>query len=328
MIGIITSLNDADLEDKLISQIIIGLEADAKIDFRAVNELELFNYLESLDKSEVRTVLVHDFLEIPISIRKQLNQRPNLIPVSVNEMKISGESNLSKYIARTMQRSDLSERVQAPQIRDNLIAITGTTGGSGVTTIALNLAIEISKSREVHLIDSHPTRKDIAFLLGGKRDRESTKLRTSLTVSNTALSNSAVNIADIGSIINLKSAISDRRKPARDYVESLQSAHSIVFVMQPDNNHMFELENFIDALESKTFSGKPIFLFNKLSNSGRERSIFKRFKARLGDFETFSIPYDRTSLDKAKGQYCALGDVAPRSKMRKALNEVAQRLIE
>jgi len=33
-------------------------------------------------------------------------------------------------------------------------------------------------------------------------------------------------------------------------------------------------------------------------------------------------------LDKAKGQYCALGDVTPRSKMRKALNEVAQRLIE
>jgi MinD-like ATPase involved in chromosome partitioning or flagellar assembly len=98
--------------------------------------------------------------------------------------------------------------------------------------------------------------------------------------------------------------------------------------MQPDNNHMFELENFLDSLENKTCTGRPFFIFNQTANSVRERSIFKRFKARVSDFDFFAIPYDRVSMDKAKAQYCALVDVAPRSKMRKALNQVAQRFIE
>lgn len=328
MIGIITFLNDADQEDRLISQIIKGFGSDAQIEFRAVNEIELQNYLEALPNSEVRTVLIHDLTEIPHGIRRQLNQRINIVSVSVFELSSSKESSLSKYIARTIQQSDLGERVDSPKMRDDLIAVTGTAGGSGVTTIALNLAVEISKSREVCLVDSHPTRKDIAFLLGGKRDRESTKLRSSLTVSNAGFSNTAINIADIGAVIDLKSAISDRRKQAREYVENLQSAKTIIFVMQPDNNHMFELENFLDSLESRTCMGKPIFLFNQISNSVRERSIFKRFRARVGDFDSFAIPYDRASMDKAKAQYCALVDIAPRSKMRKALNQVAQRLIE
>lgn len=328
MIEIVTFLNDADQEDWCISQIVKGFGSDARIGFRAVNETELQNYLEALPNSEVRMVLIHDWLEIPRSIRKQLNQRPNLISVSALEMLKTEESSLSKHIARTIQQSDLGTKVYSPRVRDDLIAVTGTSGGSGVTTVAINLAIEISNSREVCLVDLHPSRKDIAFLLGGKRDRESTKLRSSLMVSSGSFSNSAINVADIGAIIDLKSAISDRRKQAREYVETLQSAKSIIFVMQPDNNHMFELENFLDSLENKTCTGRPFFIFNQTANSVRERSIFKRFKARVSDFDFFAIPYDRVSMDKAKAQYCALVDVAPRSKMRKALNQVAQRFIE
>jgi Flp pilus assembly CpaE family ATPase len=328
MIGVITFLNDADQEDRLISQIIRSFGADSQIEFRAVNEKELQNHLEALPKSEARTVLIHDLHEIPHGIRRQLNQRPNLISVSILEMPNLEESSLSKYIARTIQQTNLGEKSLPPRTRDDLIAVTGTSGGCGVSTIALNLAVEISKSKEVCLVDAHPTRKDIAFLLGGKRDRESTKVRANLTVSNGGYSNSAINIADIGAVLDLKSAISDRRKQTRDYLETLQSANSIIFVMQPDNNHMFELENFLDSLANRTCTGKPIFLFNQISNSGRERSIFKRFKARVGDFDSFAIPYDRVSMDKAKAQYCALIDIAPRSKMRKALNQVAQRFIE
>jgi Flp pilus assembly CpaE family ATPase len=133
---------------------------------------------------------------------------------------------------------------------------------------------------------------------------------------------------DLGPLIDLKSAISDRRKPAREFIEYLESARELVFVMQPDNNHMFELDNILELIESKRCRARPIFVLNQLSNSRRERSIFKRFTARVGKFECVQIPYDRASMDLAKAQYCSLLDVAPRSKMRKAICQVADRIFE
>jgi hypothetical protein len=48
----------------------------------------------------------------------------------------------------------------------------------------------------------------------------------------------------------------------------------------------------------------------------------------VGDLDSIAIPYDRNNIDLAKAQYCALVDVSPRSKMRKAIRQVADQIIE
>jgi len=329
MIGIITFLHDAELEDRVIKQLSRGFQEDASIEFRALDEASLHRYLENFSANQARTILVYDSSSLPKTISTIILNKTNLITIQITEAIGSDEIALNRYIEKSIRRTETTEelRIQST-VHNNLAVVTGSTGGSGVSTLTLNLAVEIAKRVEVCLVDAHPFRKDLAFLLGGKRDRQVTNLRYGLQISSGELSSSRKNLVDLGPLIDLKSAISDRRKPAREFIEYLESARELVFVMQPDNNHMFELDNILELIESKRCRARPIFVLNQLSNSRRERSIFKRFTARVGKFECVQIPYDRASMDLAKAQYCSLLDVAPRSKMRKAICQVADRIFE
>jgi Flp pilus assembly CpaE family ATPase len=329
MIGIITFLHDAELEDQVIEQLTRGFQEDVTIEFRALDESSLNRYLENFSTNQARTILVHDLSKLPKSTSTIILSRSDLVTIQISEAMGGDEIGLNRYIERSIRRTEATEELSLqPTIHSNLAVVTGSTGGSGVSTITLNLAVEIAKRVEVCLVDAHPFRKDLAFLLGGKRDRQVTNIRSGLQISSGELSKNRKNLVDLGPLIDLKSAVSDRRKPAREFIEFLESAREIIFVMQPDNNHMFELDNILELIESKRCRARPIFILNQLSNSSRERSIFKRFTARVGKYDCVQIPYDRASMDLAKAQYCSLLDVAPRSKMRKAICQVADRLIE
>jgi Flp pilus assembly CpaE family ATPase len=329
MIGIITFLRDAELEDRVIKQLSRGFQEDVSIEFRALDETSLHRYFENFSANQARTILVYDSSTLPKTILTIILNQTNLITIQITEAIGSDEIALNRYIEKSIRRTETTEELRIqPTVHNNLAVVTGSTGGSGVSTLTLNLAVEIARRVEVCLVDAHPFRKDLAFLLGGKRDRQITNLRSGLQISSGELSSSRKNLVDLGPLIDLKSAISDRRKPAREFIEYLESARELVFVMQPDNNHMFELDNILELIESKRCRARPIFVLNQLSNSRRERSIFKRFTARVGKFECVQIPYDRASMDLAKAQHCSLLDVAPRSKMRKAICQVADRIFE
>jgi Flp pilus assembly CpaE family ATPase len=329
MIGIITFLHDAELEDRVIKQLSRGFQEDVSIEFRALDEASLHRYLENFSANQARTILVYDSSSLPKAIATIVLNQANVIAIQITEAIGSDEIALNRYIEKSIRRTESTGELRIqPTVHNNLAVVTGSTGGSGVSTLTLNLAVEIAKRGEVCLVDAHPFRKDLAFLLGGKRDRQVTNLRSGLQISSGELSSSRKNLVDLGPLIDLKSAVSDRRKPAREFIEYLESARELVFVMQPDSNHMFELDNILELIESKRCRARPIFVLNQLSNSRRERSIFKRFTARVGKFESVQIPYDRASMDLAKAQYCSLLDVAPRSKMRKAICQVADRIFE
>ena len=329
MIGIITFLHDAELEDRVIKQLSRGFQEEVSIEFRALDETSLYRYFENFSANQARTILVYDSSTLPKAISTIVLNQTNVLTIQITEAIGSDEIALNRYIEKSIRRTETTEELRIqPTVHNNLAVVTGSTGGSGVSTLTLNLAVEIAKRVEVCLVDAHPFRKDLAFLLGGKRDRQVTNLRSGLQISSGELSSSRKNLVDLGPLIDLKSAVSDRRKPAREFIEYLESARELVFVMQPDNNHMFELDNILELIESKRCRARPIFVLNQLSNSRRERSIFKRFTARVDKFECIQIPYDRASMDLAKAQYCSLLDVAPRSKMRKAICQVADRIFE
>jgi Flp pilus assembly CpaE family ATPase len=138
----------------------------------------------------------------------------------------------------------------------------------------------------------------------------------------------SLRLVDAGPIPDLERAFSDRRSWARNYVDLLERAGTIIFLMTPDNNHMFELEMFLSLLDSGRVRARTIFILNQLGNSRREQSIQKRFRARVGKYEAQILPFDREALDRAKSAYSALLDVSPRSKLRKSIGEVALLLLE
>lgn len=329
-IKVITYLQDADFEDHVVDILRSGFGDEILIETRALTTFDVINHLRQIVVNEQRWILIHDYQKLPSEISRESTRLSNMITVSLAEFRLQSPSELQKFVARSLRTFDSEKVIRKRAIsRPELLVVTGTSGAPGITTVTLNLGYEISRTQNVKILDANYFRKDIAFLMGGKRGKNQTKLDKSLTITTEYedLENSGVmTIADIGSVSNLGVAFSDRRAQSRTYIDLLESAGRILFLMQPENNHMFELEMFLEMIENHALSAKPYFLMNKLGNSRRERSIYKRFQARIGSHPSNFLPFDVDSLDRAKSGYCAIAEVAPRSRLRKSLLQLAQQI--
>lgn len=321
-IGVITCLTDSGFEDLVVESLISNDLADLVLEFRAISLANLQAHLANLPSDDRRRVVIHD-----LSDTDSIGLRPHPALVVISLYSGSAES-IRAEVARALRDFDLSKRIERTKRKD-LVLVTGTTGSPGISTIALNLANELSLEREVHLIDNDSKRKDLAFLLGGKRDEPTVRLNSRLSISQGELATTTrLQIADGGAAPEIRQALSDRRAMARSFSDLLEMAARVIFVVQPENNTMFELERFLAARESELFEAEPIFLINKLGPSRRQLSIKRRLQARIGTHSVLIAPLDLKALELAKSQYSPLGDVAPRSKLRRCLQELASSIVE
>ena len=329
-IKVITYLQDADFEDHVVDILRSGFGDEILIETRALTTFDVINHLSHIVVNEQRWILIHDYQKLPSEMLRESTRLSNMITVSLVEFRLQSPSELQKFVARSLRTFDSEKVIRKRAIsRPELLAVTGTSGAPGITTVTMNLGYEISRTKNVNILDANFFRKDIAFLMGGKRGKNQTKLDKNLTITTECedLEKSGVlTIADIGSVSNLGVAFSDRRAQSRTYIDLLESAGTILFLMQPENNHMFELEMFLEIIENQALSAKPYFIMNKLANFRRERSIYKRFQARIGSHPSNFLPLDLESLDRAKSGYCAIAEVAPRSRLRKSLLQIAQQI--
>lgn len=329
-ISIITFLQDAQFEDQVIEALISKGISEVKLEFRALDQKSLIAFLKSIPVSDLRRILIIDQPVDSIELKSELRRHPNLISCDLKSNISMARFEIERLVNRSLREFDTQEPLRPRPMRQrNLFVVTGTTGAPGVTTVTMNLGFEIARSSKVEMIDLHPTRRDLAFLLGAKRSSESVKLSEMLLITSELKEESGVmQLVDAGPIPDLAKAFSDRRTNIRNYVDLLESAERIIFLMTPDNNHMFELETILASLDAGRLRAKATFLLNQMGSSSRERSIKKRFEARVGNYSHFSLPFDRDSLDRAKGRYCALMDVTPRSRLRRTICEVADSVFE
>jgi MinD-like ATPase involved in chromosome partitioning or flagellar assembly len=329
-IGIITWLESAEFEDIVLQALLTEGISRVELEYRALSIDSLIDFLVNKPTSDSRFILIHDTEEINSALERELRRFPGAIRMAIEPVIGDVTVEIERIVNRALREFETSPTPRkAVHRQKNLVVVTGSTGAPGTTTITLNLGNELARSRAVELIDLNPSRRDLAFLLGAKRSSESVHLSENLAISGELSdASSALQLVDSGPIPNLESAFSDRRAPARGYVDLLERAETIIFLMTPDNNHMFELESILASLDAGRISARTIFILNQMGNTRRERSIQKRFSARVGKYESELLPFDRDSLDRAKGAYSALLDVAPRSKLRKAIGEVAVRLLE
>ena len=329
-IGIVTWLENAEFEDVVLESLLTDGISEVELEFRALSIDSLLSFLDSKTSVESRFILIHDSAEIPFTLESRLRGFPNAIRMAIEPEVGNAAVEIERLVNRALREFESTHKPQrAIHRQKNLIVVTGSTGSPGATTVTLNLGTEIAKSHYVELIDHHPNRRDLAFLLGAKRSSESVRLSERLSISGELKDEEkTLQIVDAGPLPELSSAFSDRRAPVRDYMNLLERAEKLVFLMTPDNNHMFELESFLASLDAGRIKAKTFFILNQVSSSRRERSIQKRFSARVGKYESHCFPFDREALDRAKSAYSALLDVAPRSKLRRSIGEVADRLLE
>lgn len=329
-IGIITWLESAEFEDVVLQALLTEGISRVELEFRALSLDSLVEFLENKAQTDSRFILIHDSDEITSDLERELRRFPGAIRMAIEPVIGDVTVEIERVVNRALREFETTPVPRKLVVRQkNLVVVTGSTGAPGTTTITLNLGNELARSKVVELIDLHPTRRDLAFLLGAKRSSESVRLSETLSISGKlSETSSAIQLVDAGPIPNLESAFSDRRAAARGYVDLLERAETIIFLMTPDNNHMFELESILASLDAGRIKARAIFVLNQMGNTRRERSIQKRFSARVGKYESELLPIDRDSLDRAKSAYSALIDVAPRSKLRKSIGEVAGLLLE
>jgi hypothetical protein len=334
-IGIITWLESAEFEDMVLEALLTQGISKVELEYRALAVEPLIAFLQSREDTGSRFILVHSSDEIPRDLEREIRRFPDAIRLKIEPINGEAAIEIERSVNRALREFE-SEPIRKSAVLQerNLIVVTGTTGAPGTTTITLNLGSEASLLQQVELVDLHPNRRDLAFLLGAKRSSESVRLSERLYISGglgsaeLASNKSKWRIVDAGPMPKLESAFSDRRAPVRDYVDLLERAERIVYLMTPENNHMFELESFLSSFDAGRIRAKPIFLLNQFGGSRRERSIQKRFSARVGQHDSHTLPFDREALDRAKSAYSALQDVVPRSKLRRSLGEVAKALLE
>lgn len=329
-IKLVTFVSNADFEDLLIETLISDPDLGIQLEFRALTKKSLIEYLESNHDLESRSVLIHDRTRIDSELNSLLYKFPNCTLLHLKESEVRDPLDIKQQVSRVLRTLEVTP-VKSRKFRSNseLIMITGTTGAPGVTTLAMNLGYEISQKKRTSIIDAHPFRKDVSFLLGGKRVADRVHLSNNLVISNEVEpAEGYINLVDAGPAPDFSSAFTDRRSVTRLYLDLLESASQVIYVMAPENNHMYELESFLGVIDSGRIDSKPRFLLNQMGNSSRERSIEKRFLARVGSRYAQSLPYDRDSLNRAKAGYSALIDVTPRSRLRGSIRTLASSLFE
>lgn len=329
-INLITYIANADLEDLLIETLVSDPDLGIQLEFRALTKKALSDYLESRPDTESRSILIRDCTDDGSKLSSILHNFPNLTLMEVEESEVRDSVEIKQQVSRLLRTLDVAPaKSRKFRLNSELIVITGTSGAPGVTTLAMNLGYEISQKYKTTIIDAHPFRKDVSFLLGGKRVADRVHLSNNLVICNEVEPyEGSINLVDAGPAPDFSSAFTDRRSEARIYLDLLESASQVIYVMAPENNHMYELESFLGVIESGRIMGEPRFLLNQMGSSSRERSIQKRFLARVGSRYAQSLPYDRDSLNRAKAGYSALIDVTPRSKLRGSIRTLASSLFE
>jgi len=327
-IGLVTALVNSENEDRIIASLISdGFTLEKRC--HSVNQLrDFFSVTSTTERfliiaDEEFGLLSHDFSNLR-SEQRALLQLPAHTFLSSEEIRFRSHEAVRQPVAPILQ-------LKTFQRQKNFVAITGSSGSPGITTIALNLANELSARRKVQLIDGDPQRRDLYQRLG-LQNRDTSALTPQLSVASidyldttTALKANFGTIVciDIGDAPLLKELVKDRRKSGRDFLESFQLCSHVVYVAQAENYSLAELESFRDAMTEIAPDISIVWVLNKVGKSTRQKAIQKSFSVRISGNQGFYLPREHAVLDRAQGQYSTLVEVAPRSALRRAVKELS-----
>lgn len=323
-----TAIADAESEDRVIATLV---QDDFTLMQRCHSVTQLKNYLSSRADDQ-RLIIVTDE-EFGLSARDY--------SVLASEQRALLQLGFGDFLESEVIKTRVNEALRRPEItippkrqrqrREDFLTFTGSSGSPGISTVALNVASELSEYRGVELVDADPLRRDLHQRLGFQSS-ENIQLTANFKVrsiesydftSSYSTDMKVIKLFDLGAAPSLTELLTDRRKTAREFLEILEQSLHIVYVAQSESFSISELEKFRSLVDHSIPGTSVTYVLNKAGTSNRQRGVEKSFKARMSDNRTFCLPREYPALDRAQGQYSTLMEVAPRSGLRKAIKELS-----
>lgn len=358
-VNFITAISLFDLEDLVIEAL---SQKEFTLVGRAHSKEQLFDCVAKFPIEE-RLIVIYDsgFSFSPAEKRKMQTDQISSLELGNEVLSnasiatgLNSEVLLSQVYERLRKPEDIQvgdsgivPRLIKPKFSEtgNLwIGITGSNASPGITTVAINVAAEISLESFTVLLDGDSDRVDIGVKLGMKSEDRKSALNENLTLIDISKMDQQsierliphkrpesetqiVGCVDLGDAPDLKIALRDRREKGKTYVDNLQMCSHIVYVLQPENHCLFEMERFYLQTRELYSDAKITFVLNKASNSSRHQAFKKSFRKKLQELEAgqkhFIVPYEYPLIDRAQGRFSTVAEVAPRSTLRKAFRELS-----
>jgi hypothetical protein len=169
---------------------------------------------------------------------------------------------------------------------NNLVAVLGTPGSPGISTITNHLAI--FKSAQVIAAEHHnlrpQSRAKVETILASELDKKLAALGSGLA------------IIDAGTSVALTKTISDRRINALWLSHSLACAGNLIYVVSANDNGISYLAEFVSDFKN-LLNPPPIFyVLNQQRFDRRGQSIQSKFLEVVGNYPSFQIPQDHRSI--------------------------------
>ena len=327
--------------------------------YRALDALSLEAFLAKAD-ADLKNVLLIYSPDLPgidpekiIQHQERLRQVIGFSSNSIIELQFPGLFPMPQdpiellSLLRGFLRAPLLHSISAvskKQRRARVIALASTAGATGCTTVSINLAMELSlKGHEVLLLDGDLQRPSIAALLDLRQlaSEEKWKLiapkfsaseltREKVTALSEymemAMDNFDVIVVDLGSIVNMGDALTDRRWISSVIHWSCDSADSLWFLGKADGLGIHRMGVLAHDFSETVIRAKVSIVLN-MKSKGRKgldgEELFLLAAAPLKPEQIFILPSDGRSLLKAEGKHATLVESDDRSMLRKAILKMA-----
>lgn len=228
--------------------------------------------------------------------------------------------------------------------RAHVLAVGSTSGSVGCTTLAINLAMELSAlGHETILVDADVRHPSIAPLLSLHKldaDNSSRTIAPHLSVSEFTrekvpqlaqyledlFANCEFAIIDLGSIVGVSDSLTDRRWTSSMIHWSCERADALWLVGKSDTLGLNRLEMLVTDFAQITMRAQ-VSIALSMSSRGRKGRLredqFFALAAPLRPQNLFTLPRDARTITKAEEERATLLEIDDRSPLRKSIASMA-----
>lgn len=232
--------------------------------------------------------------------------------------------------------------------RSRVIAIASNANAAGCTTLAINLAMELSLlGKETILLDADVQHPSIAPMLSLHKleiDHLSRKIAPHLSVSEFTHDRAKgfteyldmlfvdcdFAVVDLGAIGQLADSLTDRRWTSSLIHWSCEHADELWLLGKCDVLGIHRMESMVRDFQRNTIGAKVAIGLN-MKSAGKKisakESLFLSTVAPLNPHALFSLPRDSRTLSKAEEERAALVEINERSPLRKSIAKIAAELV-
>ena len=331
--------------------------------FRAIDWGSLHNYLQANPSVAANALLIYGN-DLPGVSMQALNAIALCVRQIIGFSLSHGTSDeLSNLHPLPTGATDLISLVRgfvrAPMVRtgamtqrktrlSKVIAIGSAGSYTGCTTIALNLAMELSLlEKSTLLIEANFRAPSIAPLLSMRNIGEGSPWKTiasKLALSevtqrsadeielfmNKATDEFEIIIIDIGSISGLSNRLTDRRWTSVVTTWCCDQADELMVVSRADHLGHYRLTQVIELLHQTSVRAQLSFTQNMKSSGKRGDAEMARFlgaTTTLKPIRVRSVKEDARPVRAAEDEHATLVETNERSHVRKAIAELAREMI-